>query len=176
MSRPTIKTDLMTAGETGYLKLVEVMQVLPDQTQDFNFEVTEKMTEAHWRRDQDLRDVLIHLYEWHQLLLNWVEANQNGKAEPFLPVPYNWKTYGQMNQEFWEKHQTTSLEDAKKLLHDSHIAVMTLAGTFSNEELFTKQYFSWTGTSSLGAYFISATSSHYDWAMKKLKKQIKANR
>lgn len=42
MSRPTIKTDLMTAGETGYLKLVEVMQALPDQTQDFNFEVTEK--------------------------------------------------------------------------------------------------------------------------------------
>ena len=162
MSRPTIKTDLMTAGETGYLKLVEVMQALPDQTQDFNFEVTEKMTEAHWRRDQNLRDVLIHLYEWHQLLLNWVEANR--------------KTYGQMNQEFWEKHQTTSLEDAKKLLHDSHIAVMTLADTFSNEELFTKQYFSWTGTSSLGAYFISATSSHYDWAMKKLKKQIKDNR
>ncbi|MGO2315573.1 MAG: ClbS/DfsB family four-helix bundle protein, partial [Pseudolactococcus laudensis] len=28
----------------------------------------------------------------------------------------------------------------------------------------------------LGAYFISATSSHYDWAMKKLRKQIKANR
>ena len=65
MSRPTIKTDLMTAGETGYLKLVEVMQALPDQTQDFNFEVTEKMTEAHWHRDQNLRDVLIHLYEWH---------------------------------------------------------------------------------------------------------------
>ena len=176
MSRPTIKPDLITAGETGYLKLMQVIQTLPDETQAFHFEVTEKITEAHWRRDQNLRDVLIHLYEWHQLLLHWVEANQNGVAQPFLPAPYNWKTYGQMNQGFWEKHQATSLEDAKKMLHDSHTAVMALADTFSNEELFTKQYFSWTGSSSLGAYFISATSSHYDWAMKKLKKQIKANR
>ncbi|CCK18689.1 ClbS/DfsB family four-helix bundle protein [Lactococcus laudensis] len=176
MSRPTIKTDLIEAGETGYLKLEQVIQTLPDETQAFNFEVTEKMTKAHWQRDQNLRDVLIHLYEWHQLLLNWVAANQNGKATPFLPAPYNWKNYAQMNQAFWEKHQTTSLEDAKNMLNTSHSEVMALANTFSNAELFTKQYFSWTGTSSLGAYFVSATSSHYDWAMKKLKKQIKANR
>lgn len=48
MSRPTIKTDLIEAGKTGYLKLEHVIQTLPDETQVFNFEVTEKMTEAHW--------------------------------------------------------------------------------------------------------------------------------
>ncbi|MFD1898932.1 ClbS/DfsB family four-helix bundle protein [Enterococcus termitis] len=38
-----------------------------------------KKRKAHWLRDQNLRDVLIHLYEWHQLLLSWVISNQNGE-------------------------------------------------------------------------------------------------
>ena len=74
-----------------------------------------------------------------------------------------------MNIEFWEKHQDTSLAEAKLLLKQSHIAVMQLAKSFSNEELFTKGFYKWVGTTSLGSYFISASSSHYDWAMKKLK-------
>ena len=36
-------------------------------------------------------------------------------------------------------------------------------------ELFEKDVFDWVGGSVLGSYFVSNTSSHYDWAMKKLK-------
>lgn len=58
----------------------------------FGFEDDDKKKEVHWKRDQNLKDMLIHLYEWHQLMLNWVKANQNGKSLPFIPQPYNWKT------------------------------------------------------------------------------------
>ncbi len=78
-----------------------------------------------------------------------------------------------MNVEFWKKHRDTPLADAKKMLKESHKEVMVLIETFSNDELFSKKYFMWTGTSSLGIYCVSATSSHYDWAMKKLKVHIK---
>ncbi|MEL6140134.1 MAG: ClbS/DfsB family four-helix bundle protein, partial [Bacteroidota bacterium] len=30
--------------------------------------------------------------------------------------------------------------------------------------------YAWTGTTSLGAYLISSTSSHYDWAYKLIKR------
>ena len=40
---------------------------------------------------------------------------------------------------------------------------------FSNKELFTKKYFDWTGSTSLGQYFQSSMSSHYEWAYKKIK-------
>lgn len=36
-----------------------------------------------------------------------------------------------------------------------------------------KNIFDWTGTTTFGSYCVSATSSHYDWAMKKLKAHIK---
>ena len=55
------------------------------------------------------------------------------------------------------------------MLAESHAKVMALAETFSNEELFSKGAFPWVGGSTLGSYFVSNTSSHYDWAMKKLK-------
>lgn len=175
MSRPTTKAGLMNAATDNYRKLNTLIAGLTEKelATDFDFAADEKRKEAHWRRDRNLRDVLIHLYEWHRLLLDWVRSNQDGDEQPFIPQPYNWRTYGEMNVEFWEKHQNTSLEEAKEMVEKSHNEVLCLAETFSNEELFTKGVYKWVGGSTLGSYFISNTSSHYDWAMKKLKAHMK---
>ncbi|MCB5000605.1 ClbS/DfsB family four-helix bundle protein [Streptococcus mutans] len=74
-----------------------------------------------------------------------------------------------MNIEFLEKHQKTSLEKAKILLENSQKKLFALAKQFSNEDLFAKGIFDWVGETTLGAYFVSTTSSHYDWVIKKLK-------
>lgn len=176
MPRPTTKTELLTAADTGFDKLFAMIDGMPesDQTAPFCFDADVAGKEAHWKRDKNIRDVLVHLYEWHQLLLDWVKSNQNGETKPFLPKPYNWKTYGDMNVGFWEKHQGTSYEQSRKMLEESHEAVRALIGEFTDEELFEKKRFSWTGTTNLGSYCVSATSSHYDWAQKKIKAQIKA--
>ena len=175
MPRPTTKAQLIVAANEQYKKMWDLIDSIPADKQNgtFNFGDDPKLKEAHWERDKNLRDVLIHLYEWHQLLLNWIKSNQNGEDKPFLPEPYNWKTYGEMNVEFWKKHQKTSYDDAKKMLNDSHKTVLKLIDTFSDDELFTKKHYSWTGTSSLGSYCVSATSSHYEWAIKKIKLHIK---
>ena len=162
MARPTNKTSLLTQGKENYDKLINLIASLSpaEQLGEFPFE----------DRDRNLRDVLIHLYEWHQLYLAFVEANLTKEAvTPFLPTPYNWKTTAEMNVALQKKHQQTTLDEAKNLLADSHQKVLDLIETFSNEELFTKKYYNWTGTTSLGSYSVSATSSHYDWAMKKIR-------
>ena len=171
MARPQTKEDLLIAAKENFEKLNTLISKMSDRelTTRFDFSKDEKKKEAYWKRDKNLRDVLIHLYEWHQLILNWVESNQKGEEKPFLPEPYNWRTYGDMNVEFWKKHQNTSLEDATKALQKSHKEVLKLAENFTNEELFSKKVYKWVGGSTLGSYFVSATSSHYDWAMKKLK-------
>lgn len=171
MGRPTTKTDLLTAADANYEKLNALISALTEQelSTPFDFSDDVKKKEAHWKRDKNLRDILIHLYEWHQLLLSWVESNQHGDSQPFIPQPYNWKTYAGLNMEFWNKHQSTSLEDAKTMLRQSHAEVLSLADTFSNEELFSKGVYKWVGGSTLGSYFVSVTASHYDWAIKKLK-------
>lgn len=173
MPRPTTKTELISTANMQFDKLWALIDSMTqdEQAADFFFEVSEKDKEAHWRRDKNLRDVLIHLYEWHQLLVNWIKANQDSNgAVAFLPAPYTWKSYGDMNIGFWEKHQGTSYGESREMLLDSHNKVIELIENFTNEELFTKAYFKWSGTTSVG----TATSSHYDWAIKKIKRQIKA--
>ena len=165
MPRPTTKNELLTAGNEQFEKLWTLINLISEKERLGTFKFED--------RDKNIRDVLIHLYEWHQLLLNWITSNKSGNFVPFLPSPYNWKTYPDMNVEFWKKHQNTNYSEAEKILKDSHQKVMDLISTFSDEELFTKKYFSWTGTTSLGGYCVSATSSHYDWAMKKIKKYKK---
>lgn len=176
MPRPTTKQELITAATTQFEKLFTLIDSMPesDQTAAFCFDAVRAGKEAHWKRDKNIRDVLVHLYEWHQLLLTWITANQRGENKPFLPEPYTWKTYGDMNVVFWENHQDTSYEESRKILKGSHAAVLDLINKFTNEELFEKKHFPWTGTTNLGSYCISATSSHYDWAQKKIKAQIKA--
>ena len=78
-----------------------------------------------------------------------------------------------MNVGFWKKHQSTPLVEAKKMVRESHQDVMTIIETLSNDELFAKGALEWTGTSPLGSYCVSATASHYDWAMKKIKVHIR---
>ena len=171
MPRPKSKSELQKLAAVNFqafLDLADNMTVAEKAT-EFDFTDDKSKKERHWGRDKNVRDVYVHLYEWHQLLLNWVAANQRGDAQPFLPAPYNWKTYGDMNQEFWEKHQNTTEKKARAMLEKSHAEVMSLLEKFSDEQLFTKKFYPWTGTSNLGAYFISVTSSHYDWASKKLK-------
>lgn len=175
MPRPATKPDLIKAANAQFAKMWQLIDSMTSDEQNatFNFGDDKNRKEAHWARDKNLRDVLIHLYEWQQLLLNWVKANQRGEERPFLLESYNWKTYGDMNIELWEKHQGTPYEKSTKMVKESHSAVMALIEPFSNDELFAKGSFSWTGGSTLGSYCVSVTASHYDWAMKKIKLHIK---
>lgn len=169
MGRPTTKTDLLSAAADKYEEMNGLIASLTEKELLTPFEFDDSKKEAHWKRDKNLRDVFIHLYEWHQLLLDWAPSNKEGDNKPFLPKPYNWKTYGKLNEYFWTKHQDTTLEEAKELLEKSHREVIQLAETFTNDELFSKGVYKWVGSSTLGSYFVSTTSSHYDWAIKKLK-------
>lgn len=83
---------------------------------------------------------------------------------------YTWRTLPELNQKIWGQYQNTSLEDSKGLLQQSHQKIVELIEGHTNEELFEKKVYPWTKTTTLGAYFVSSTASHYDWALKKLKK------
>lgn len=171
MPRATTKAELMTAATTNYTILRELIDGLTETeiAEPFDFSSDPQKKEAHWARDRNLKDVVTHLVAWHELLNHWIQANMQGVTQPFLPEPYNWRTYGVMNVEIRNNHNTTSLNVALSQLQQSYETVIALANGFSNKELFSKGEFSWTGSVTLGSYFVSTTSSHYLWAIKKIK-------
>ena len=72
MGRPTSKKELISATETNFENLNELIASMSETEliTPFDFSADIKKKEAHWQRDKNLRDILIHLYEWHQLVLN----------------------------------------------------------------------------------------------------------
>ena len=66
-----------------------------------------------------------------------------------------------MNVVFWKKHQKTTLEEATRLLAQSHREVLELIEVFNNDELFTKGVYKWTGGTSLGSYLSVARQVVY---------------
>ncbi|GAA5576190.1 hypothetical protein Pgin01_01161 [Porphyromonas gingivalis] len=72
MARATTKQDLIMASNGQFEKLWVLIDGMSDDLQNATFadQMATAGKEAHWGRDKNLRDVLVHLYEWHQLLLN----------------------------------------------------------------------------------------------------------
>ncbi len=170
MARPRTKEDLISESTKGYDNLFDFINSLTEKELDTEFDFSRlNKSEAHWKRDKNLRDVLMHLYEWQQLMLHWVSENEQGRSRQFLMDGYSWANYGDMNTVFFERAQKISLEKAKELLSRSHNEIMTLMQKYDTRQLFDKNVFSWVGGSTLGQYFISTTIAHYEWALKKLK-------
>lgn len=162
MARPTTKTDLLRMAEENYAALMDLVNSFSDAEREGTFPFED--------RDRNVRDVLAHLYEWQVMMEIWYTDGMAGKT-PVTPAPgYTWKTTPELNQVIWQKYQDTTLAEIEKMLAASHKKMLTMIEKHTNEELFARKQYGWTKTTTLGAYFVSATSSHYDWAIKKLKK------
>ena len=101
MPRARSKDDLLNFSEENYLILLKMIDGMSENqlNTEFDFSDDASKKEAHWGRDKNVRDILIHLYEWHQLLIKFVEHNMKEESKiAFLPVEYSWKTYGEMNR------------------------------------------------------------------------------
>ncbi len=165
MARPQSRFDLLDASEASFSKLMALIESLPpeDLAGEFAFD----------DRDRSVRDVLVHLHEWHRLLIDWVEANLAGEERTFLPGPYTWEDFEPMNVGFRDQHAGTTVDEALVMVGESRARARTLIADRTDEELFTNRYYPWTGTTSLGAHCVSVTSSHDEWAMKKIREHAR---
>lgn len=165
MARPKTKQELLKQSNDNYIKLLEFIHNL-DAT-----DLEKEFPEGYLNRN--VRDVLAHLHEWHLMVIGWYEVGMKGDKPDIPAKGYNWRTTPDLNREIWKKYRNTPLVEVKELLKSSHGKVWKLIQKHSNEELFERKRYPWTGNNAMGAYFVSATSSHYDWALKLIKKCLK---
>lgn len=164
MPRPLNKADLLSLSESNLNKLLALIESLPPALRERSFDGNELND-----RDKTIADVVCHLHEWHNLVLGWYQVGLTGKKPAIPGEGITWQTLPILNRRIYDQYAGTPLPTALGLLQKSHAALTDLVRSHSDEELFTKKKYAWTGTTSLGAYLISATSSHYDWAWKTLK-------
>lgn len=165
MPRPQNKNDLLTEAEATYKLLTETVAGMDSDTVNSEF--------GSGTLNRNVRDVLMHLHHWHLMLLEWYETGMSGKKPEMPAKGYTWKTTPELNLWINRFYCNVIIEDALHLLDESHRKVMALIEGHTDPELFEKRKYQWTGSTSLGAYLVSATSSHYAWALKLIKKSVK---
>ncbi|WP_138429304.1 ClbS/DfsB family four-helix bundle protein [Fodinibius saliphilus] len=165
MPRPKTKDELLTLSEENFRKLNDFIAAYSDNEKEKKF--------PKGTMNRNIRDVLAHLHHWHMMMLDWYEVGMAGD-DPDMPAKgYTWKTVPDLNKKIWEKYRDTPLKSVQRMLNKSYKDVREIIHKHTNNELFEKKRYHWTGTTSLGAYLVSATSSHYDWAYKLIKKAKK---
>ncbi len=165
MPRPTNKTELLSLSQKSYKDLNNFVDSFPDEDKNREFPAG--------TLNRNIRDVIAHLHHWHLLVLEWYSIGMKGEKPEMPAKGYTWKTTPELNKTIWEKYRSTDLQTARKLLDKSFKEVLSLIEKHTNEELFEKKKYKWTGSTSLGAYLVSCTSSHNDWALKLMKKAMK---
>lgn len=165
MPRPKNKQELIQISNKNYQRLSNFVDSFDEKEQSEEF--------PKGTMNRNIRDVLAHLHHWHLMMLEWYDVGMSGEKPEMPAKGYTWKTTPDLNLKIWEKYLDTDLKEVRLLLNDSFNNLQEVINMHNNEELFTKKRYKWTGTTSLGSYLVSATSSHYDWAYKLIKKAKK---
>lgn len=166
MPRPKSKSELEELSSKNFDKLTNLIKNYSKE------HLNKEFPELYMNRN--VRDVLAHLYHWHLMLLEWYSVGMNGRKPEMPAKGYTWKSTPELNKAIQKQYSNTDLGDIQKQLNQSHKKVKKLIDQHSNEELFEQKRYAWTGSTSLGAYLVSATSSHYDWAFRLIKKCLTA--
>ena len=164
MARPKTKDELIEQSNSNYDRLVDQIHALTPEQRSAEF--------PKEYLNRNIRDVICHLHHWHLLFMNWYEQGKRD-IKPDMPAKgYTWKTTPELNRDIQRKYSEETLNSALLLFEDSHNRVMRIINRHTNEELFTKEKYKWTGSTSMGSYLVSNSSSHYDWAYKLIKKAL----
>ncbi len=165
MSRPKSKKELVDLSGINYKKLLELVNSFSEEEILFEF--------PNIYLNRNVKDVLAHLHHWHLMLIGWYQIGLQGDKPEMPAKGYSWKDLPNLNRQIQLQYQNYSIMKVRELLDESHRRIQEIIDKHSDNELFEKKKYLWTKSTSMAAYFISATSSHYDWAIKLINKSYK---
>jgi hypothetical protein len=154
MGRPTSRTELLAAAEQEFDRLWDTVDALPPSDR-----------EAPGACDSwSVKDILAHLDAWDRMWLHWERAGVRGEPTSMPAEGFTWAQTPALNERIRADTAGARWDEVSERLRDSHSRIMTVLSGYSDEDLFAKRRYRWTGSTSVGSYAVSATSSHYAWA------------
>jgi hypothetical protein len=163
MSRPASRDELLARMTTDFDPLIGAAEELAPSL---------RVGPSGYPRGS-IKDMLAHLHAWHQLFLGWEAVGRRGEM-PEMPAPgFTWRDAPALNMQIHERYQDVPWGSVVADLRDSHERARSVIESYGEADLFEKKRYRWTGSTSVGSYAVSATTSHYDWAMKHLRRSRK---
>jgi hypothetical protein len=118
-------------------------------------------------RDENVRDVLYHLYGWHTILQNLVQTNPK---QPFELRPgYTWKTLEKLNYTIQQEAEALDLTTVLSMFEKTHHALLSWVQTLTDSVLNDPSLYPFTAPSNLGEFVHECMGGHYAWAIQSIK-------
>lgn len=160
MAKPVTKKELLDLSKKGYDKIIKMIDKMPPLERAKEWKTKD--------RDKNVRDVIYHLYAWHQLMLGWMRIFEEG-GHPHLPKEgYTWDMLNELNHEIWLEAQMHDFNDTMLLFENSHNEAMYLIESLSQEAIFTP-YYKVIKQPVIGL-LDGCMAEHYQWAIEQLNK------
>ena len=163
MPRPQTKAQLLTESQQEYDALEKFLAAL----------TPEQMIQPGALGEWSPKDVLVHLYEWQQMLFRWYEAGQRGETPPIPAEGFKWSQLPALNQQIYEQYKNWPLEKVLEAFRGSHHKTVTWIQSLSGADLTTPGLYPWMNQNTLIAYITANTGSHYRWARTEMRKALR---
>jgi len=163
VSRFASKAELLEEIREERLRLEALLAEIPPEAK--LEEVTDGMS---------VKDFLAHRAEWGRMMIAWYEAAKAGKPVAVPSERFKWNQLDALNAEIHERFADTPLAAVERDFAKVHDRLAAMVEEMSEDELFTKHHFAFTGTSDLATYVNSASAAHYRSAGKHIRKWWKA--
>lgn len=164
MAKPHTKALILSESEKERNALEELLQAL----------TADEMTRPDIVGSWSVKDVLAHLYEWEQMVLRWLAASRRGETPAVPAAGYKWNQLPALNETIFQTYRGRSLSEIQQLSQTSYREITATIEALDEETLFAAGLYPWMNKNNLATYFTSATSSHYRWARKEIRKGLRA--
>lgn len=163
MSKFKTKEEFLSEIDKERAKFEDLLVEIPDDQK--LVEVIDGMS---------VKDFLAHRAEWGRMMTRWYEEAVDG-GQPAVPTEkYKWNQLKELNADIHQRFSDTPLAEVEEGFDDVHDRLREMIEQMSEEELFTRKYYDFTGTSDLVTYLNSATASHYRSARRHIARWWKA--
>ena len=159
------KADFLHTSDKEWKQFLSLLEGLDEK---------ELLENGVWGENWNIKDMMAHIHEWHNMVLKWHGEGQKNAVE--MPAPgYKWSETPRLNHDIYEAYRSISLADAEKKMKASHGKLRKLAESLSEEQLLKPSQFIWCGKNAITTYLAAAIISHYRWGQKKIKDWKKAS-
>jgi len=159
MARATSKSQLLDEIARERRRLEELLASIP---------ADRKVEEVAY--GLSVKDLLAHRTEWARMLLHWYDQARAGSVPAVPSAEFKWNQLPALNAQIQRRFSDVPLERVEKDFVDVHDRLYTVVAAMTEDELFGRRHYSFTGSTTLAAYVTSASAAHYRSATKLIRR------
>ena len=150
MSRFTTKQELVDDIAKERRLLAELLAQIPDEQK--LVEVIDGMS---------VKDFLADRAEWGRMVIGWYTEAKAGCTPAVPSERFKWNQQKELNAWIHDRFADIGLQEVEQDFADVQDLLDQMLEEITEDELFAKKYYAFTGKSDLATYVNASTTAHY---------------